>query len=134
MIDAAMLRPGRLDKLLYVPLPDVGGRTSILRASTRRTPLHSDVNLSQARGFCSTAPALLTMVAVQIAADSRTEGFSGADLASLVREAAVAALRESFVVDDSGQCCHRSLSRLKSVIFVCTLVRLGVSCRGAAPL
>lgn len=78
MIDGAMLRPGRLDKLLYVPLPDANGRASILRASTRNTPLAADVDL------------------VRIGADERATGFSGADLASLVRESAIAALRESF--------------------------------------
>lgn len=76
IIDPALLRPGRLDKMLYVPLPDPGGRASILTALTRGTPLHPDVRL----------PAL--------AASPRLEGFSGADLAALVREACVAALKE----------------------------------------
>jgi ribosome biogenesis ATPase len=77
IIDPAMLRPGRLDKLLYVPLPRPPEREAILRTLTRKTPLADDIVLSK------------------LAEDARLEGFSGADLAGLVREAAVAALRES---------------------------------------
>lgn len=77
IIDPAMLRPGRLDKLCYVPLPDINGRHSILIAQTTRTPLSPDVDL------------------LRIAADARTEGYSGADIASLVREASLIALDES---------------------------------------
>ena len=84
MIDGAMLRPGRLDKLLYVALPDPKGRASILHAATRKTPLAADVDL------------------VRVGADERCGGFSGADLASLVREAAIAALRESFATGVKG--------------------------------
>ena len=73
MIDPAMLRPGRLDKLLFVPLPPADGRASILRALTRKTPLAPGVDLS--------------------AVAQRCDGFSGADLSSLVREASWAALR-----------------------------------------
>ena len=75
MIDPAMLRPGRLDKLLYVPLPPPDGRAAILRTLTRKTPIASDVRVDQ------------------IALSGACEGFSGADLASLVREACVAALK-----------------------------------------
>jgi ribosome biogenesis ATPase len=76
IIDPAMLRPGRLDKLLYVPLPTHGERAAILATQTRRTPLAPDVDL----------PAL--------ARHPRAERFSGADLAGLVREASVCALKE----------------------------------------
>ena len=75
MIDPAMLRPGRLDKLLYVPLPPPDGRAAILKTLTRKTPLAPDVDVGV------------------IAASARCGGFSGADLASLTREACVAALR-----------------------------------------
>lgn len=75
IIDPALLRPGRLDKTLYVPLPDAAGRAAILAATTRRTPLAADVDLAA------------------IAAADACKGFSGADLASLLREAAVAALK-----------------------------------------
>jgi ribosome biogenesis ATPase len=75
MIDPAMLRPGRLDKLLYVPLPPPDGRAAILKTLTRKTPLAPEVDVDA------------------IAFSSRCSGFSGADLASLVREACVAALK-----------------------------------------
>ncbi|KAI8082551.1 P-loop containing nucleoside triphosphate hydrolase protein [Gilbertella persicaria] len=78
MIDPAMLRPGRLDKLLYVELPTPGERLDILKKLSSKTPLAEDVSL------------------VDVANDPRCEGFSGADLASLVRESAVAALRSNF--------------------------------------
>lgn len=70
-------RPGRLDKLLYVPLPPPDGRVAILQALTRATPLAADVNLSD------------------IGLSPKTSGYSGADLAALVREAAVTSLKVS---------------------------------------
>jgi len=70
-----MLRPGRLDKLLYVPLPPPDGRAAILKTLTRKTPIAPEVDVGA------------------IAFSSRCSGFSGADLASLVREACVAALK-----------------------------------------
>ncbi len=70
-----MCRPGRLDKLLYVPVPGPEARVAILQALTRRSPLALDVDLDE--------------VAVSPAAD----GYSGADLAALVREAAVLSLK-----------------------------------------
>lgn len=75
MIDPAMLRPGRLDKTLYVDLPNELERLEILKTLTRKTPLNPDVNLNI------------------VASDSRCDGYSGADLAALVRESAVTALR-----------------------------------------
>lgn len=78
ILDPAMVRPGRLDKLLYVDLPTPEERSEILRAQTKRTPLAAEVDLGV------------------VARDPRCDGFSGADLSALVREAAVAALREVF--------------------------------------
>ncbi|KAG7390209.1 hypothetical protein PHYBOEH_007060 [Phytophthora boehmeriae] len=75
IIDPAMLRPGRLDKLLYVPLPQASERLQILKTITAK---------------CSLAPSVELEV---IAADPRCEGFSGADLSALVREAGITALR-----------------------------------------
>ncbi|KAJ2607522.1 Ribosome biogenesis ATPase rix7 [Coemansia sp. RSA 1365] len=75
IIDPAMLRPGRLDKLLYVELPTSTERGDILRTLAKKTPLAADVDLDV------------------VAADQRCSGFSGADLAGLVREASVVALR-----------------------------------------
>jgi ribosome biogenesis ATPase len=76
IIDPAMLRPGRLDKLIYVPLPSAEGRLAILSKATRKMPLAQDVNLEE------------------IAASPRCNGFSGADVVSLAREAAQIAIRE----------------------------------------
>ncbi|ORX97915.1 ribosome biogenesis ATPase RIX7 [Basidiobolus meristosporus CBS 931.73] len=78
IIDPAMLRPGRLDKLLYVELPTPEERCEILKTLAKKTPLDGSVHFEE------------------IAQDARCEGFSGADLASLVRESAVAALRSTF--------------------------------------
>lgn len=84
MVDPAMLRPGRLDVLLYVPLPNEIGRSAILRALTRagKPPLAPDVDID----------------AVAAAATR----FSGADLSSLLREAAWAALREAYGGGEGG--------------------------------
>ena len=75
IIDPAMLRPGRLDKLLYVPLPDFNDRCSILETITKNLKLDKDIELSK------------------INMDKRMEGFSGADIAALVREAQLHALK-----------------------------------------
>ncbi|WP_410814542.1 AAA family ATPase [Micromonospora sp. 067-2] len=75
LVDPALLRPGRLERLVYVPPPDAAARAEILRASSRNVPLAPDVDL----------PAL----------GGELDGFSAADCAALVREAALAAMRES---------------------------------------
>jgi ribosome biogenesis ATPase len=75
IIDPAMLRPGRLDKLLYVPLPTKEDRNSILKTHLREKPLSPDVMVRQ------------------ISSDPALEGFSGADIAMLVREASVMAIQ-----------------------------------------
>ena len=75
MIDPALLRPGRLDKILYVPLPGPADRAAILSALTRRTPLAADVNIAA------------------IGTADACAGYSGADLAALVREACILALK-----------------------------------------
>lgn len=72
--------PGRLDKLLYVPLPGKEERIAILRTLSSKTPLDGLVDVRE------------------IAASAKCEGFSGADLAALVREAAICALRDSRVL------------------------------------
>lgn len=77
MIDSAMLRPGRLDKLVYIDIPDEAARLEILQTHARKVALAPGVDLAA------------------IAADPRTERFSGADLAALVREAATATLRRA---------------------------------------
>ncbi|HEY0697824.1 MAG TPA: ATP-binding protein, partial [Micromonospora sp.] len=75
LVDPALLRPGRLERLVYVPPPDAAARAEILRAASRSVPLAEDVDL----------PALA----------GELDGFSAADCAALVRQAALAAMRES---------------------------------------
>jgi cell division protease FtsH len=73
VLDPALLRPGRFDRQVVVPLPDIRGREGILKVHTRKIPLSDDVDVSViARG---------------------TPGFSGASLANLVNEAALNAAR-----------------------------------------
>ncbi|MBQ1072324.1 AAA family ATPase [Micromonospora sp. C31] len=75
LVDPALLRPGRLERLVYVPPPDGPARAEILRASARNVPLAPEVDLAELGG--------------------ELDGFSAADCAALVREAALAAMRES---------------------------------------
>ena len=75
VLDPALLRPGRFDRQVVVPNPDLNGREKILRVHMRNVPLAADVNVKTiARG---------------------TPGFSGADLANLVNEAALMAARKN---------------------------------------
>lgn len=76
MIDPAMVRPGRLDKLLYVDLPTPSERVEILRTLVKRVPVEDGVHEG-----------------VERLVRERCEGYSGADLAAVVREAGVVALR-----------------------------------------
>jgi cell division protease FtsH len=73
VLDPALLRPGRFDRQIVIPIPDVKGREEILKVHTKKTPLADDVDLSLlARG---------------------TPGFTGADLENMVNEAALLAAR-----------------------------------------
>ena len=80
LIDPALLRPGRFDELVYVGLPDAAGRTRILGIQTAKMPLAADVDLDDLA--------------------ARTERFTGADLADVVRRAGLFALRRSMGADD----------------------------------
>jgi transitional endoplasmic reticulum ATPase len=75
LIDPALLRPGRLERLIYVPPPDAEARAAILRASAKAVPLDPSVDLD--------------------ALGAELERFSAADCAALIREAALAAMRQS---------------------------------------
>ncbi|KAF6729542.1 Transitional endoplasmic reticulum ATPase [Oryzias melastigma] len=75
IIDPAILRPGRLDQLIYIPLPDEKSRISILKANLRKSPISKDVDLD----FLA----------------KMTNGFSGADLTEICQRACKLAIRES---------------------------------------
>lgn len=74
-LDTAIMRPGRLDQLIYIPLPDRDSRESILRANLRKTPLDESVDLAEIARV--------------------TEKFSGADLTEICQRACKLAIRES---------------------------------------
>ncbi|MBP2475073.1 transitional endoplasmic reticulum ATPase [Crossiella equi] len=75
LVDPALLRPGRLERLVYVPPPDAQARAEILKSAARHTPLTAEVDLAA------------------LALD--LSGYSAADCAALIREAALTAMRES---------------------------------------
>merc|ERR1719375_1118886 len=75
IIDPAVLRPGRLDQLIYIPLPDEGSRVNILKSVTRKSPVSEEVD------FTYLARTL--------------HGFSGADITEICQRAAKMAIRES---------------------------------------
>ncbi|MEM1055331.1 MAG: CDC48 family AAA ATPase [Bacteroidota bacterium] len=79
LLDPALLRPGRFDEIVYVPVPDEEGRRVILGIQTKKMPLASDVDLD--------------------ALARKTERFSGADLENLVRKAGLLALRANLDVE-----------------------------------
>lgn len=78
-LDNALCRPGRLDTLVYVPLPDQASRASIIRAQLRKTPVAPDVDVDF------------------IAAN--THGFSGADLGFVTQRAVKLAIKQSIAID-----------------------------------
>jgi len=92
ILDDALLRPGRFDRRITVPLPDCAGREAILALHTARVPLHEEVALP-----------LLSRLTV---------GMSGADLASLVNEAALYAVRNNLEQVDQA-CFEQALARLQ---------------------
>lgn len=75
ILDEAIIRPGRLDQLIYIPLPDQPSRLGVLKANLRKTPVARDVDMN-----------FLAQI---------TEGFSGADLTEICQKAAKAAVRDS---------------------------------------
>jgi len=75
IVDPALLRPGRFDRVIYVPPPDKEARLEIFKVHTRKMPLAEDVDLEELA--------------------EKTEGYTGADIAAVCREAAMIALREA---------------------------------------
>lgn len=78
-LDNALCRPGRLDTLVYVPLPNEIARVGILKAQLRKTPVAEDVNLEYIA--------------------SKTEGFSGADLGFITQRAVKLAIKQAISID-----------------------------------
>jgi transitional endoplasmic reticulum ATPase len=78
-LDNALCRPGRLDTLVYVPLPDEASRAGILKAQLRKTPVADDVDIA----FIA----------------SKTHGFSGADLGFITQRAVKLAIKEAISLD-----------------------------------
>lgn len=75
IIDPALLRPGRLDQLIYIPLPDEDSRFQIFKACLRKSPIAKDVDLRALAKF--------------------TQGFSGADITEICQRACKYAIREN---------------------------------------
>jgi len=82
MLDSAVMRPGRLDQLVYLPLPDLESRLAIIKACTRKSPLAKDISIDEIA--------------------ERTEGFSGADLTELCQRACKLAIRQHIADATAG--------------------------------
>merc|ERR1712207_21166 len=83
IIDTALMRPGRLDQLIYIPMPDFESRLQILRATLRKSPVSKDVDLSYLA--------------------SQTDKFTGADLTEICQSACKMAIREEIERDIERQ-------------------------------
>jgi len=88
MIDKALLRPGRIDRIIYVPLPDEDARVEIFSIHLSKTPLGADVVIKELA--------------------RKTEMFSGAEISALCREAALMALQENI---ESSEVCRRHFDK-----------------------
>merc|ERR1719359_2723643 len=80
LLDEALLRPGRLDQLIYIPLPDLPARQGILESTLKKSPIAPNVPMS----FLA----------------QKTEGFSGADLAEFCQRAAKAGIRDAIAAEE----------------------------------
>jgi transitional endoplasmic reticulum ATPase len=92
ILDPAMLRPGRFDRLIYVPAPDEDSRLEILKIYTKDMPLADDVDLNSLA--------------------QETKGYSGADIASLCREAGMHVLRNSTIYKVSMESFRRAMETI----------------------
>merc|ERR1712160_139125 len=80
ILDEALIRPGRLDQLIYIPLPDKPSRKSVIKASLKKSPVAANVNFD----FCA----------------DLTQDFTGADITELCQRAAKAAIRDSIAAEE----------------------------------
>merc|ERR1711935_841206 len=83
ILDPGIMRPGRLDQLIYIPLPDDESRVSIFKANLRKSPIGDDISIEEL-------------------ADA-TEGFSGADITEICQRAAKNAIRDCITADIERQ-------------------------------
>jgi transitional endoplasmic reticulum ATPase len=83
ILDPGIMRPGRLDQLIYIPLPDLESRVSIFKANLRKSPIGEDVDIRQLADV--------------------TEGFSGADITEICQRAAKNAIRDSITAQIERQ-------------------------------
>ena len=81
ILDPAVTRPGRLDQLIYIPLPDLESRESVLKASLRKSPLSPEVSLHRIAQL--------------------TDGFSGADMTEICARAAKNAIRDAIAAEEA---------------------------------
>ncbi|GBC70202.1 ATP-dependent zinc metalloprotease FtsH [archaeon HR01] len=97
ILDPALLRPGRFDRVLYVPPPDKAARLQIFKIHTRAMPLDKDVNLEELAAI--------------------TEGYTGADIEAVVREAAMTAARENINIQMvSMRHFEKALAKVKASV------------------
>jgi len=80
ILDEALIRPGRLDQLIYIPLPDKPSRLSVFKANLRKSPIAPNVSMD----FCA----------------DMTENFTGADITELCQRACKAAIRECIAAEE----------------------------------
>ncbi len=92
MVDPALLRPGRIERHIYIPPPDKDARKEIFRIHTRDMPLAEDVSLDELA--------------------EKTEGYSGADIEAICREAGMQAIRE-FIRNNGSENLKESVKRIK---------------------
>ncbi|MEM2439655.1 MAG: CDC48 family AAA ATPase [Candidatus Bathyarchaeia archaeon] len=93
IVDPALLRPGRFDKLLYVPPPDLEARKEILKIHLRKKPLAEDVNIEEVA--------------------KRTEGYTGADLAAVCNTAVMLAIREYIMANKNPEEAKKNVKDVK---------------------
>lgn len=96
MIDPALLRPGRFDKIIYVPPPDINERVAVLDVHLKGRPLADDIDLMKVSSKC--------------------ERFSGADLANLAREGATMAMKRAIDTDQDALITNEDMNYVASVI------------------
>jgi transitional endoplasmic reticulum ATPase len=96
IVDEALLRPGRFDRILEVPIPDKESRKQIFQVHIRKKPIDSDINLDK----------LVEM----------TDGMTGADIAAIVNAAAMSAIKEHVSKDGGGKKLRISMKHFESAL------------------